>query len=273
MRRARTWACVLSGTAASTRCTSRSASGLWPASSSCCARCSSRSTVLASETFASACSGCASSTAWNRSSALRPSGVSSRPACRAARARDRTGSACPEAAFAVACITGAAATAGAAGASGSPPTNSGTTSTSVTIPIRARYPRGMPAIGRRRPRSNGANGSLASRPARRSACRRIAACRNMPARLCRRGFVHEPVDEASADERSQQGFVGTRAGDADDDVRELLDDLLDQGIAARRDRSHVNDQHAAAAGDQQVRRLIRRAGAPHRILLANRCPR
>ena len=52
----------------------------------------------ASEACASRCSGCASSTAWNRSSALRPSGASSRPACNAARARDSTGSARPVAA-------------------------------------------------------------------------------------------------------------------------------------------------------------------------------
>ncbi len=85
----------------------------------------------------------------------------------------------------------------------------------------------------------------------------------------RRGFVHEPVDQAGADQRGEQGFVGTRAGDADDDVRELLDDLLDEGIGASRDRGHVDDQHAAASVDQQVGRLVGRACAPDRILLAD----
>ena len=88
-----------------------------------------------------------------------------------------------------------------------------------------------------------------------------------------RGFVHEPVDEAGTDQRGQEGFVGTRAGDADDDVGELLDDLLDEGIAAGRDRGRVDDQHAAASGDQQVGCLIGRARTPDRILLANRCTR
>jgi hypothetical protein len=85
-----------------------------------------------------------------------------------------------------------------------------------------------------------------------------------------RRLVHEPVDEAIADQRCQQGLIGARAGDADDDVRELFDDLLDEGIGASRDRGHVDDQHAATPGDQQVGGLVGRARAPDRIALADR---
>jgi hypothetical protein len=88
--------------------------------------------------------------------------------------------------------------------------------------------------------------------------------------LCRQRLVHEPVDEAVADEPPQPCLVLATTGDDDHDVRELRDDLLDQGRRLDRDGTHVDDQHAATAGHQEVDGLLRGACTPDRVALADR---
>ena len=87
--------------------------------------------------------------------------------------------------------------------------------------------------------------------------------------LRRQRLVHEAVDEAVADQLREQRLVVAAPGDHDHHVRELVDDLLDQRRRLRRDRAHVEQQHAAATREQQVHRFGRGPRAPHRVALAD----
>ena len=262
----RDWACSSPGTTASTRCTSLSASGLRPASNSCCARCNSWSTVLASAACASGCSG---------RRAARPETGRARCVLRATRASppgrlpglatgpDRRASCCR--------FRGRGQHSRGCNRlqrlrfpADEKPANSATPRATVR-----REPRGVPAASARRQQRQ--QRSLASHPSRRSTWQRVAACRNMPARRAERGLCMNRYTRPALIKGASNASSARVPATTDDDVRELLDDLLDQGGASR-DRGDVDEQHAAASVDQHVHRLLGRACGPDGVVLADRCP-
>ncbi len=89
--------------------------------------------------------------------------------------------------------------------------------------------------------------------------------------LGRERLVHEPVDESVADRLCENRLVLSPARDDYHDVRELLDDLRDEGGGRRRNGGRVHEQHTAAAREQQVHRFLGGARSPDRVALADRC--
>ena len=128
-----------SGTTASTRCTSRSASGLWPGVEFLLRALQQQvdrpARARPAPRRARAARAARPGTGRARCGPRAPRGGRRAALPGLATGPDRRA---PLAAVAGAGVTGAAATAVASGASGSPPTKSGTTSASVTRPINAR---------------------------------------------------------------------------------------------------------------------------------------
>ena len=86
----------------------------------------------------------------------------------------------------------------------------------------------------------------------------------------RQRLVHEPVDEAVADQAGEHRLVLALPGHHHHHVRELVHDLFDQRRRLGRHRREIDQQHAAPAGQQQVDGLRGRACPPDGVTLADR---